>query len=159
MIKESTVEESSQRVIGWWKITGKFYRNGFVRCKANDSSGCRFPYVTRVRYRSNSVSIRLWDWWQTFSGSGKCFFVFIGIIIHHFIVNTGWHHENNRPGHSEKKFRMSGFLFIRSNYSESLRIIKIDTSCLHISSSFYDSQGGSNRAAAPYMSKIAAKQR
>ena len=59
MIKRVLSEGTSQRAGGGGMSAWRAVRNGFVRCKANDSSGCRFPYVTRVRYRSNSVSIRL----------------------------------------------------------------------------------------------------
>lgn len=57
MSKDSTVKSffSESRRLVW--DGRKFYRNGFVRRKANDSSGCRFPYVTGVRYRiADSVS-------------------------------------------------------------------------------------------------------
>lgn len=50
---------SFQRAVGWCEAAGKRYGNGFVRCEANVSSGCRFPHVIGVRYRSNSVSIRV----------------------------------------------------------------------------------------------------
>ena len=40
------------------------------------------------------------------------------------------------------------------NYSEPLRTGKADASCLHVSSSFSCSQGGSNRATPTHMSKI-----
>ena len=40
------------------------------------------------------------------------------------------------------------------NYSEPLRKRKAVASCLHVSSSFYCSQGGSNRATPTHLSKI-----
>ena len=36
-----------------------FYGNGFVRCKVNQSSGCRVPYVTGVRYRRTVVPVSI----------------------------------------------------------------------------------------------------
>ena len=42
-------------------MAGEFYGNGFVRRKANQSSGCRVPHVTGVRYENRmdgSVSRR-----------------------------------------------------------------------------------------------------
>ena len=42
----------------------------------------------------------------------------------------------------------------KDNYSEPLRRRKADASCLHVSSRFSSSQGGSNRATPTHMSKI-----
>lgn len=127
-------------------MTGKFYGNGFVRCKANQSSGCRDPHVTGVRYRRNSVSImRLCDRWRVFSGSGKYSFFMrrpaygdmllqqhagraadrkeifpVRCIQAESIVNTGWHHENIVPDILEINRNVRDFwrLEIRRNYYE-----------------------------------------
>ena len=79
-----------------------------MRRKANDSSGCRVPHVTGVRYRRDSVSIR--DYvigGEYFPDPGNTFFYRKGWLS---MVNTGWHHENIVPGILANTSKCPGFL-------------------------------------------------
>ena len=51
MIKRVLSEGTSQRAGGGGMSAWRAVRNGFVRCKANDSSGCRFPTLQGRGYR------------------------------------------------------------------------------------------------------------
>ena len=78
-----------------------------MRRKANDSSGCRVPHVTGVRYRRDSVSIR--DYvigGEYFPDPGNTFFILPeGLAIHgEYRVAP----REYRPGHFGQYVKMPG---------------------------------------------------
>lgn len=84
-----------------------------MRREANDSSGCRVPYVTGVRYRIYSVSKETMRLVAGIFRIRKMLFLFFyrkNPAKAKFIVNTGWHHEKIVPGISFRE--MSGFFYI-----------------------------------------------
>ena len=94
-----------------------------MRRKANDSSGCRVPHVTGVRYRRDSVSIR--DYvigGEYFPDPGNTFFLPEGLAIHgEYRVAP----REYRPGHSGKNQDVRDFCILRKEADQKARNEKV----------------------------------